>query len=88
MSLINSDNKKVMMKPKDSNNSRTLLNGHFVTEETEVHNGDRMVLGHGNAWRVFVPGQGEIKEAGEDHYNSVLKDRLNSDSVDAVNIRA
>lgn len=51
--LINSGNNEVKIKPQK--NARVLVNGQFITSEVTVKNNSRIVLGHGNAFRLTIP---------------------------------
>lgn len=51
--LINSGNNEVKIKPQK--NARVLVNGQFITSEVSVKNNSRIVLGHGNAFRLIIP---------------------------------
>lgn len=69
-------------------NNRTLVNGSLLVGSKQLNHSDRLVFGHGNAWKVMIPKlKDEIQE--EDHlsYGDVMVDRLNSDTPEARNMK-
>ena len=86
----NQGDSKVVLRP--MNDSRTLVNGRFLAQDTQIYHGDRIVLGHGNAWRMIIPAlAGEERKEDEASgwlgYGDIMEDRLNSDTPEARNIR-
>ena len=84
----NSGNDKLTIKPMDD--ARLLVNGQFTTGETELKHNQRVVIGHGNAFKVIIPKKAD--EAPEEDeslgaYGSVMSDRLNSDNPLTNNIK-
>ena len=66
-----------------------MVNGKQIFAKTELKHLDRLVLGHGNAFKVIIPlHKGEAKKAEEVHdYASILQDRLSNDTPEAKNMR-
>lgn len=81
----NSGNDTVHVTPQPD--TRILINGQMCTEKTELKHGQRIVFGHGNAFKVMIPNkQGEGEEEPASNYGDIMSDRLNSDTPDAKNI--
>lgn len=70
-------------------NNRILINGSLLTKSRTIKHSDRIVFGHGNAWKVMIP---KLKtESSESDtslgYGNVMLDRLNSDTPEARNMK-
>jgi hypothetical protein len=88
--ITNEGNKKVFVIPKKpEKQNRVLVNGNVILGKTELHHLDRLVVGHGNAFKVMIPTQGGSvpKSAEVMDYNQIMKDRLNSNETEAKNLR-
>ena len=62
----------------------------FITSETKLKHNQRVVFGHGNAFKVMIPlkqDEADEEDAEMAGYNAIMKDRLNSDTPMTNNIK-
>ena len=87
--LTNDSHDKLNVEPLDPETGKVLVNGKQIYNKTELKHLDRLVLGHGNAFKVIIPlHKGSSAQAEVVHdYTSILEDRLSNDTPEAKNMR-
>ena len=86
-SLQNTNNEEVELVV--DGNSRTLVNGCLVLDSKKLRHCDRLVFGHGTAWKIMIP---NFKDDGAEHslsldYSDIMYDRLQSNAAQPTNTR-
>lgn len=73
----------------DPENNKTTVNGQRGTSKTEIKHLDRLVIGHGNAFKVVIPTQKKDSDEQQtvSDYDTLLADTLNNDTKEAKNMR-
>ena len=87
--LTNDNDDKLFIEPLDYEVWKVLVNGKQISNKTELHHLDRVVFGHGNAFKVVIPLHKDEAIRSEEaiDYNSIMHDRLANDTTEAKNMR-
>lgn len=89
--LHNSKNDHLFVEPLDPDTSKVSINGKQIYSKTEIKHLDRLIFGHGNAFKVVIASQadkGEAPKAEETNdYTAILQDRLANDTPEAKSMR-
>ncbi|CAI2380488.1 unnamed protein product [Moneuplotes crassus] len=86
--LNNYEGKQLFVTPLDPESYRVVINGEQIYQKTELNHLDRIIFGHGNAFKVIM---GNDQNRGDPQrlsgYDAILQDRISNDTPEAISMR-